>query len=265
MTGPEERGTHRTPAAVWAVIPVFDEAPTIHGVVDGIRATCPIVVVDDGSRDGSADRAAAAGAEVVLRHARRRGKGAALRSGFAEALRRGAAHVVTVDGDAQHDPEDVVRLLVVAAAAPDALILGDRLGHPGGDPMPLGRRVAGRVADVALSWLTGLPLRDTQCGLRVYPAPLLRGLTPIEGHFVLEAAAVVEAVEAGYAVRSVPVRRIYCPGRRSRFRALGDGARIAWYLVRRAAARRPGARGDRASRSRRGDALLDRPREEPGR
>ena len=92
------------------VIPVFNEASTIGSLV--VRAAChgPVVVVDDGSNDGSAGAAAAAGASVI-HTGHRRGKGAALRVGFEEALRRGAQRVVTLDGDGQHDPEDIPRLV----------------------------------------------------------------------------------------------------------------------------------------------------------
>ena len=128
------------------VIPVFNEAPTICDLV--VRAAChgPVLVVDDGSSDGSADAAAAAGA-AVLRVAGRRGKGAALRAGFAEALSRGAERVLTLDGDGQHDPDDIPRLLAASAALPGALVIGCRLGD-GGASMEPARLDALRVAEI---------------------------------------------------------------------------------------------------------------------
>ena len=86
-----------------AVIPVHNEVSTIASIVLAARAYLPVIVVDDASEDGSGLRAAAAGASVLTlpRHA---GKGEALQCGFAEALRRGAHTVVTLDGDGQHDP-----------------------------------------------------------------------------------------------------------------------------------------------------------------
>ena len=90
------------------VIPVFDEAATIGGLVARAISHGSVIVVDDGSADGSAAAAAAAGADV-LRTAGRCGKGAALVLGFAEALSRGAQRVVTLDGDGQHDPDDIPR------------------------------------------------------------------------------------------------------------------------------------------------------------
>jgi len=108
------------------LIPVFNEAATIGDIVERARLHGPVLVVDDGSTDATAARAAAAGAEVVTLEARR-GKGAALRRGFAEARRRGVARVVTLDGDGQHEPDEIPRLLKVATEEPAALVIGGRL------------------------------------------------------------------------------------------------------------------------------------------
>lgn len=222
MTGAEER--------LWAVVPVLDEAATIGAIVRRVRARCPVIVVDDASTDGSARCARAAGASAVLRSARRRGKGACLRAGFAGALQRGATRVLTLDGDGQHDPDDLPRL--VEAADPGTLVLGNRLAAPDGDPVPPHRLAAIRAADWAIRRLTGVRVRDTQCGFRVYPAALLRRAPLREEGFVLETEVLLQAVRAGYRIASVPVRRVYPAGRQSRFRAVGDGVRVGWFLLR---------------------------------
>jgi len=216
---------------ILAVIPAFDEAATIGAVVRRLRARVDIIVVDDASSDGTAEAAARAGARWVVRHPSRRGKAAALRTGFAEALRRGASAVVTLDGDGQHDPDDLLRLVTAARRCPDALVLGDRLSAAAGDPIPVLRRGAIRAADWGVGWLTGVPIRDTQCGYRVYPAALLRE-APLRGEgFVLETEILLGAARTGRPLVSVPVRRIYPRGRRSRFRAVVDGGQIAAFLV----------------------------------
>jgi glycosyltransferase involved in cell wall biosynthesis len=215
-----------------AVVPVFNEASTIAAVVVGLGMLCPVIVVDDASTDASTARAVAAGAACVIRARRRAGKGAALRAGFAEALRRGAQAVVTVDGDGQHDPGDLPRLIAAARRAPGALVVGDRLGRDAGDPIPRPRCVAIHAADRFVRWLTRTPIRDSQCGFRVYPATFLRAAALREEGFVLETEALVGAARRGHPLVSVPVRAIYPPGRASRFRALTDGVLIGCYIAR---------------------------------
>jgi glycosyltransferase involved in cell wall biosynthesis len=219
-----------TPRVV-AVVPVFNEADTVARVVRQLRRLCPVIVVDDGSTDGGAVRAAAAGATRVICHARRAGKGAALRTGFVAALGMGATAVATLDGDGQHDPTDLPRLVAVAHRVPRALILGNRLDGRGTDRVPRLRLGAIRISDRALGWLTGAAVRDTQSGFRLYPAALLAAVPLREEGFVLETEALVRASQAGYQLVSVPVRTIYPPGRAGRFRALSDGARIGWFLA----------------------------------
>ncbi len=219
-------------AGLWAVVPVFDEVATVGGVVEALQAHCPVIVVDDGSTDGSASAAGRAGAVKVLRHAGREGKGAALRTGFGAALRHGATAVATLDGDGQHDPADLPRLLAAHRQAPDALVLGDRFAPGAGDPIPMLRRMAIRAADRALGSLIPAPLSDSQCGFRIYPGSFLRDVVLRETRFVLETEALVRGVRAGYRLISVPIRSIYPTGRRSRFHAVTDVARIAGYLAR---------------------------------
>ena len=148
------------------VIPVLDEAATIGDVVAGARRHAEVIVVDDGSRDDSASLAGAAGAAVV-RHSRRAGKGAALASGIAAARERGADVVVTLDGDGQHAPHDVPRLLDASRRAPDAIVIGSRAHAL--DAMPRERAHALRMAGFFVSWATGLTTLDTQSCFRVYP------------------------------------------------------------------------------------------------
>ena len=217
---------------VVAVVPVFNEAPTVGAIVAGLREVCPVIVVDDASTDRSGSLACASGAGCVIRTARRAGKGAALRAGFAEALRRGAEAVATLDGDGQHDPVDLPRLLEAARRVPEAVVVGDRLDDRPGDRIPAARLAAIRVADRFLRWLTRSAIRDTQCGFRVYPAAFLRAVALREEGFALESEALVGASRRGHPLVSVPVRAIYPPGRVSRFHALGDGIRIGRYIAR---------------------------------
>jgi glycosyltransferase involved in cell wall biosynthesis len=220
------------------VIPVFNEALTIGPLVARARRHGAVVVVDDGSTDDSGAAATAAGADVI-RLSRQRGKGAALRRGFDLALSRGAERVVTLDGDGQHDPDEIPRLLEVAAEHPTAFVIGGRLGvSTAEDPaesgyrvIPTGRLNAMRVAGFFIDWLTGHALRDTQSGFRVYPQALLVAARPRRGGFVLETEMLLRAAALGLPLVETPITAVYHRARRSRFRPLRDGFAVGCYLT----------------------------------
>jgi hypothetical protein len=221
------------------VIPVFNEAATIADIVERARLHGPVLVVDDGSTDRSAAVAAGAGAEVVSL-GRRRGKGAALRQAFGEARKRGVEWVVTLDGDGQHDPDDIPRLLKAAVEEPGALVIGGRLGRLADAPakvMPTGRLAALRVAGFFIDWLGGVPVADTQSGFRVYPARLLAAATPRHGGFVLESEMLLRAAALGCRILEVPITPIHFEDRRSRFRPGRDGLAVGAFLAGRIVAR----------------------------
>jgi hypothetical protein len=215
------------------IVPAFNEARTVGAIVRAARTHAAVVVVDDGSTDTTATLAGEAGADVV-RHARRLGKGQALRSGFAAARARGATHVVSMDGDGQHDPDDLPLLLAAIHARPRALVVGRRTRGAG---MPRGRANANRVAGFFAGWAGGAVLTDTQSGFRVYPVAMLDAVRPRAGGFVFETEVVLEALRAGWDVIEVDVAAIPRAGRRSRFRPVADGVAIGAYLAGRVVAR----------------------------
>jgi Glycosyl transferase family 2 len=216
------------------VIPVLDEAATIAGVVAGARAHGPVLVVDDGSGDDSAARAAAAGADV-LRHPRRLGKAQALLTGIAAARRRSATLVVTLDGDGQHDPDAIPVLLAAAQGAGRAVVVGNRLHGRG--RLPVARRNAIRVASFFASWVSGAPVADSQSGFRVYPLALFDEVRTRRGGFVFETEILLAAAASGWGIEQVSVPALPRIAARSRFRPIRDGGAIGAFLAARALAR----------------------------
>jgi glycosyl transferase family 2 len=208
------------------VIPVHDEAATIAGVVAEARRHGPVLVVDDGSKDDGAVRAAAAGAEV-LRHPRRLGKAQALRTGVAAARARGASVVVTLDGDGQHDPADVPALL--AAAAPRTLVIGRRCDDRG--TLAVERVNAIRLAGFFMNWAGGARVLDTQSGFRLYPLALFDDLRLRRGGFVFESEVLLAALARGWRVVEVDITAQPRTGERSRFRPVRDGAAIGAFIA----------------------------------
>ena len=217
------------------VVPAYNEAPTVGDVVAGARRHATVVVVDDGSTDATAAVGRAAGGDVI-RHKTRLGKGQALRSGIAAARARGATHVVTLDGDGQHDPNDLPLVLDAMRRHPRALVIGRRSGI---DAMGLsrGRAHAIHVAGFFANWATGQQIVDTQSGFRVYPLALFEEVHPRSGGFVFETEVLLDAAARGWDVIEVDVRAIPRATQRSRFRPFLDGVWIASCLAKRVTAR----------------------------
>jgi glycosyltransferase involved in cell wall biosynthesis len=226
-------------AGVLALIPAFNESARVGSVVTGARAFLPVVVVDDGSTDGTAERAEEAGA-AILRQIPNQGKGAALRAGFRRALQEGYAGVLTLDADGQHDPAEIPKFLRAyterQTSGPGTgqadLIIGARdFRH-----IPLMRRVANSLGRWSFSWALGQPVRDNQSGYRLISRRLMEALLDSrESGFEFEVEMIVTCVQQGFALDWVPIRTIYA-GEKSHinpWRHLVNFLRVVWQTRRR--------------------------------
>jgi glycosyltransferase involved in cell wall biosynthesis len=214
------------------VIPVYNHMCNLRSVVLAALASgAPVIVVDDGSTDGTADVLAEPTGAVVVRHERNQGKGAAILTGLkvAAAPPLGARFAVTVDADGQHRPDDARNLLAAIASDPvPALVLGSRAGMRG-RAVPWSSRV-GRGFSGFWVWASGGPsVSDSQTGFRVYPVPETLSLPTRTRRFQFEVEVLVHAHRAGIPIREVPVGVAYDPpgGRVSHFRPWRDFARNA--------------------------------------
>jgi glycosyltransferase involved in cell wall biosynthesis len=207
-----------------AVIPAFNEAATVAGVVSrAFPHVDAVVVVDDGSRDGTGEAAREAGARVVA-HPVNRGKGAALQTGVSSLE---AESYVMLDADGQHDPADIPRLL--AALEGSDLVIGSRfLGDLG--RMPLQRRLSNRLVTGACALATGLRVSDVQSGFRAvrgeHAAELVRGFE----RYTVEVGMVLRAADLGLRVGEVPITAAYGEAR-SKLSPLRDGLRVTGLLA----------------------------------
>jgi glycosyltransferase involved in cell wall biosynthesis len=210
-------------------IPAYDAVLSVGSVVGRARAVIDdVLVVDDGSSDGTAEAANAAGAEVHAFPANR-GKGAALGAAFAILFSRGFTAVVTVDADGQHLPEEIPRLLAVAANAD--LVLGTR-DHLFAE-MGVVRRFSNFLSSRAISWAAGQPIADVQTGFRLYSRELIERTGFPEPGFEAESAVVVRAVRRGLRVTTTPIRLGRADGRvTSHYRPIPDSVRIAVGVLR---------------------------------
>ena len=202
----------QTPAHPLFVVPTLDEAATIEAAVRGVRkAGAAVLVVDDGSSDGTIDivqRLADADVGVhLVQRGRKLGLGSAYRDGFRWALRRDFDAVGEMDADLSHDPADIPRL--IEGLSRGDLVIGSRYVPGGGvRDWPASRQVLSRGGNAYVRAWTGLPVRDATAGFRLYRRSVLEavdlGRVRSEGYaFQVEMA--LRADEAGFTVVEVPI------------------------------------------------------------
>ncbi|AMY12304.1 Undecaprenyl-phosphate 4-deoxy-4-formamido-L-arabinose transferase [Luteitalea pratensis] len=192
---------------VCVLIPAFNEARTIPSVVAGAAArVAQVLVVDDGSTDGTGEAAAAAGAEV-MRLGRNGGKGTAIRAGLARVFEGDATHVLFMDGDLQHRPQEIPGLLAAAEATGAAMVIGERVFVR--DEMPAARYWANVIGSWALATLLGVDLVDTQSGFRVVRTDVLRHIELEATGYEFETELVVKLARRGARIARVPIEAVY--------------------------------------------------------
>ena len=224
---------------VLVVIPGFQEGPRITAVVEAAHRYLPVVVVDDGSTDDTAAQAEGAGATVV-HQVPNQGKGAALREAFRYALAHGAARVITLDADGQHDPDEIPAFLAAFETTGAELVVGQRNFRE----MPPVRRLSNTVGGLLVSAAVGRPIPDNQSGYRLIGRRLMTDLLEsTEDGFAFEVEMIARCIALDLPIAWVPIRTIYA-GEPSHIRPLAHlgsflaASRNARRIVRRGA-RRP--------------------------
>ncbi len=218
------------------LLPTYNNAPKLAAVLRGVAALgVPMLVVNDGSTDATAEILDAFVAEHAdpgldlqrIDHARNRGKGAALRTGFRAARRLGFTHALSMDTDGQHDPADAQALLEAASAQPTAIVVGCRNAA---DPdYPAANRVGRTFSNLCIFIASGRRIEDSQSGYRVYPLGLVEAVPCRAGRYGYEAEILTRSGWAGCPLVEVPIRVIYPPAAEhiSHFRPWLDSWRSA--------------------------------------
>lgn len=184
-------------------VPAFNEAATVGRVVrESLRFADRVAVCDDGSSDGTADEARAAGAHVV-RHDSNRGYGAALSTLFEFARESGASTVVTIDADGQHDPAQIGALAGALERHSVDVVIGSRF--LGGRGAPSYRRAGIRVITSASNYGTGLHVSDAQSGFRAYSREAVGAIRPTEDGMAASTQILEQVSAARLSVAEVPI------------------------------------------------------------
>ncbi len=200
------------------IIPAYNEEETIGEVVRRSAPHGEVVVVDDGSEDATVEEAEKAGARVIKQ--RHRGKGAALRRGLKET----DGDVVLIDGDLQHLPEEIPKLL--KGLEKYDLVVGARSRSSG---MPIHRKMTNALSTWVVGMATGLPLTDSQSGFRAIRKKAKKKLPLKSDGFDVESEMLWEAARAGLEVGEVKIETLY-GGRESHFHLWHDSKAVVSFL-----------------------------------
>lgn len=197
-------------------MPVYNEVAHVQEVLDeALRYNQDVLVVDDGSTDGTSDLLAARSDIRVIRHPRNQGYGMALRSAFDYALREGYDVLVTIDCDGQHEPCLIPKFI---AACQDAhLVSGSRYleTFAGDSHPPEDRRRINRLITEELNRRLGLQLSDAFCGFKAYQVPMLAKFELTETGYAMPLELWVQAAALGLSIIELPVPLIYLEEERS--------------------------------------------------
>lgn len=210
------------------LIPTYNNDHALGDVIDGVlQYTDQIIVVNDGSTDGTATILANYPQIKVHTFPQNQGKGKGLRVGFQLAVEAGYRYAITIDSDGQHKPKDLPVFMEAIQQQPNSLIVGARNMEQSSVP---GTSSFGHKFSNFWYWVeTGIKLEDTQSGYRLYPVELLKNFTWLTPKYEFEIEVLVRAAWGGIDVFSVPVEVYYAPPetRVSHFRKGADFTRIS--------------------------------------
>ncbi len=215
------------PLKICAVVPTYNNAGTLAGVLDGVyKHIGDIIVVNDGSTDGTA--ALLAGSPVPLtlvEFEANKGKGVALKAGLLKARELGFDYALTIDSDGQHFPSDIPAFLSAIAENPGAMIIGSR--NIKAENMSCGSIFANHFSNFWFTLQTWIKLPDTQTGFRAYPLAGLPSLAMLTSRYEAELELLVFSAWRGVRLIPIPVKVDYPEDRVSSFRPGADFARIS--------------------------------------
>ncbi|MBM3255821.1 MAG: glycosyltransferase family 2 protein [Candidatus Omnitrophica bacterium] len=211
------------------VIPTYNEAKTIAGLIEQLRKQgLDVLVVDDGSSDNTYNLARQAGS-AVLRNQNNQGKGASLVKGFNYALSHGYDVVITMDGDGQHLPADIPYFIRMAEDSKSGLIIGNRMLKT--QRMPRLRLLTNMFMSWVISKVAGQGIPDTQCGFRLLKKEVIEKLSLGTSKYETESEIIIQTSRLGFKIESMPVKTVYA-GEKSQINPFIDTLRFFKFILR---------------------------------
>ena len=215
------------------VIPVFNHAATAPAVIERARAVMrDVLVVDDGSDDADLAKRYESTDVEVIRHPRNLGKGAALLTAIRTLAPRGYDYMITLDADAQHDPEDVPRFLPLLESGGRTVVAGVRdLSVPN---VPRRSKIGRTLSDFVFFLETGKRISDSQSGFRAYPLPYISRIRCASARYEFETELLTRCMWAGLDLAEIPISTHYDPPEKriTHFRPFRDNGRMVLLHIR---------------------------------
>ena len=211
------------------VIPTYNEAKSIAGLVKEIQGlNLEVIIVDDGSQDDTSRIAQESGA-TVLKNQINQGKGASLIKGFSYVLSKDCDAVITMDGDGQHLPSDIPYFLRLAEYSDNGILVGNRMLKR--KKMPFIRVLTNKIMSALISKITQQNVPDTQCGFRLIKRPVLEKINLKTSKYETESEILIKASRLGFKIESVPIKTVYS-GEKSQINPFVDTLRFIKFLFR---------------------------------
>lgn len=194
---------------LFVLIPAYNAADTLPAVIERTATVVSpehIIVVNDGSTDATGAIATSRGV-IAVHHQQNKGKGAALQSGFDEALNRNCDAVLTMDADLQHQPEDIPRFTALYAVRQYDMIIGSRLHNMKG--MPVHRILSNTITTTLVRLRTSTSISDSQSGFRFITRRVLERIRLETTGFEAETEFLIKAARYGFSIGSLPIDTVY--------------------------------------------------------
>jgi glycosyltransferase involved in cell wall biosynthesis len=196
---------------VFCVIPAFNEEKTVRKIVErALLYVNEVVVVDDGSDDGTYEEAISGGA-TVIKQEHNCGAGKAIRIGVEKALNANADLIVTLDADGEHDPDDIPRLVHGVTEKNANIVVGSRFldQRMHAYKMPILNKISNKISTSLMNSVFKTHITDSQSGFRVYTRNVFEQVNCEEDKYLYLTEVLIKAIQKGLIVAEIPITSVY--------------------------------------------------------